>query len=212
MNYNLTNQTYKKNWNRKQPTFHTHNEEKEKTTATYTRRNTQKKTKRNNNRFIKTTINRHRDKSWFRHWYFNTTTNFNKFWKKFALWEDNEVKLLGITVDNSYKFDTHINNICTKANQKLSVLSKMRNILNFKQRIIIILKSFSESQFKYCPLIWMFYSRKANNKINKIHERTLRIHCWKSVEIRSYFWSVFSCIGLNTEIYSVQIQENMDQK
>ena len=128
------------------------------------------------------------------------------------------MKLLGITVDNSYKFDTHINNICTKANQKLSVLSKMRNILNFKQRIIIILKSFSESQFKYCPLIWMFYSRKANNKINKIHERTLRIHCWKSVEIRSYFWSVFSCIGTeygdlfspNTGKYGPEITAYLD--
>ena len=32
-----------------------------------------------------------------------------------------------------------------------------------------------ESQFGYCPLSWMFYSRKANSKINQIHERSLRI-------------------------------------
>ena len=32
-----------------------------------------------------------------------------------------------------------------------------------------------ESQFEYCPLTWMFYSRKANSKINHIHERSLRI-------------------------------------
>ena len=32
-----------------------------------------------------------------------------------------------------------------------------------------------ESQFGYCPLSWMFYSRKANSKINHIHERSLRI-------------------------------------
>ena len=32
-----------------------------------------------------------------------------------------------------------------------------------------------ESQFGYCPLTWMFYSRKANSKINHIHERSLRI-------------------------------------
>ena len=32
-----------------------------------------------------------------------------------------------------------------------------------------------QSQFKYCPLIWMFCSRKANNKINKFHESALRI-------------------------------------
>ena len=93
---------------------------------------------------------------------------------KDKIWEDTEVKLLGIATDNSLKFDTHINNICTKANQKLSFLSRMMNILNFEERRRIF-KSFFESQFKYCPLIWMFCSRKANNKINKLHERALRI-------------------------------------
>ena len=37
------------------------------------------------------------------------------------------------------------------------------------------MKAFIESQFSYCPLIWMFHSRNLNNKINKIHERSLRI-------------------------------------
>ena len=39
----------------------------------------------------------------------------------------------------------------------------------------IIMKSFFESQFEYCPLIWMFHSRELNNKINHFHERALRI-------------------------------------
>ena len=37
------------------------------------------------------------------------------------------------------------------------------------------MKSFINSQFGYCPLVWMFHSRKINNRINKIHERALRI-------------------------------------
>ena len=37
------------------------------------------------------------------------------------------------------------------------------------------MKSFIESQFSYCPLVWMFCSRKSNRKINYIHERALRI-------------------------------------
>ena len=37
------------------------------------------------------------------------------------------------------------------------------------------MKAFVESQFSYCPLIWMFHSRGLNNKINRIHERALRI-------------------------------------
>ena len=37
------------------------------------------------------------------------------------------------------------------------------------------MKSFITSQFSYCSLIWMFYSRNVNNKINRIHELTLRL-------------------------------------
>ena len=31
------------------------------------------------------------------------------------------------------------------------------------------------SHFSYCPLIWMFHDRTKNSRINKIHERALRI-------------------------------------
>lgn len=38
------------------------------------------------------------------------------------------------------------------------------------------MKSFIESQFSFCPLVWMFcFSRKLNDRINHIHERGLRI-------------------------------------
>ena len=37
------------------------------------------------------------------------------------------------------------------------------------------MKTFIESQFSYCPLVWMFCSRTMNKKINHIHERTLRL-------------------------------------
>ena len=37
------------------------------------------------------------------------------------------------------------------------------------------MKAFITSQFCYCPVIWMFHSRNLNNKINRIHERALRL-------------------------------------
>ena len=37
------------------------------------------------------------------------------------------------------------------------------------------MKAFIMSQFSYCPLVWMCHSRTLNNKINKIHERTLQL-------------------------------------
>ena len=38
-----------------------------------------------------------------------------------------------------------------------------------------LLLSFIISHFSYCPLIWMFYSKTSNKKINAAHERSLQI-------------------------------------
>ena len=37
------------------------------------------------------------------------------------------------------------------------------------------MKAFITSQISYCPLIWKFHGRNLNNKINRIHERALRL-------------------------------------
>lgn len=37
------------------------------------------------------------------------------------------------------------------------------------------MKAFAESHFGYCPLMSMFHVRGLSNKINRIHERVLRI-------------------------------------
>ena len=37
------------------------------------------------------------------------------------------------------------------------------------------MEAFITSHFSYCPLVWMFHSRELNNKINRIHERSLRL-------------------------------------
>ena len=39
----------------------------------------------------------------------------------------------------------------------------------------MILNSFFYSHFNYCPLVWMFSSKEANNKIEKLHKRAFQI-------------------------------------
>ena len=39
----------------------------------------------------------------------------------------------------------------------------------------MIMRAFITSQFNYCPLVWMCYSRTRNNKINKLHKRAPRL-------------------------------------
>ena len=57
---------------------------------------------------------------------------------------------------------------------KSNAFARIAPIMNVSKKRIIV-KSFIESQFRYCPLIWMFHSRALNNKINRIHKRALRI-------------------------------------
>ena len=83
-------------------------------------------------------------------------------------------KLLGIKIDNKLSFEEHVTTLCRKAAQKLHALARIAHFMSFRQRRIIM-KSFINSQFGYCPLVWMFHSRKLNNRINNIHERALRI-------------------------------------
>ena len=39
----------------------------------------------------------------------------------------------------------------------------------------VLLKSFFEVQFSYCPLVWMSHCRELNRTINNIHERSICI-------------------------------------
>ena len=80
---------------------------------------------------------------------------------------------LGITTDE-LKFDDHIYYLCKKAGQKLNALARIVPFMIVSKKRIIM-KIFIKSQFEYCPLIRMFHSRKLNNKVNRIHERALRI-------------------------------------
>ena len=83
-------------------------------------------------------------------------------------------KLLGIKVDTKLNFNEHLNDIINKASFKVNALSRIvpcRSLCKKK----ILMNSFFNSQFSYCPLIWMFHSRIMNNKINRLHERYMRL-------------------------------------
>ena len=82
-------------------------------------------------------------------------------------------KLLGVNIDDKLKFENHISKLLKKANSKLYALLRVSKFMSHS-KLRLLLKSFIESQFNYCPLIWMFHSRKINNKLNKLHERALR--------------------------------------
>ena len=78
------------------------------------------------------------------------------------IWESKQEKILGVTIDRNLKFEEHVKNILALASRKLTALARMSHILNFS-KLRLLIKSFVESQFAYCPLVWMFCSRTMNN-------------------------------------------------
>ena len=83
-------------------------------------------------------------------------------------------KLLGVKIDNKLNFDTHVKGLCKKANNKLRALARATPYMPLKKKKLLM-NSFFNAQFNYCPLIWMLHSRSNNNKIKHLHERCLRL-------------------------------------
>ena len=81
-------------------------------------------------------------------------------------------KLLGIKLDSKLNFNSHINDICQKAGQKLMLISRITPYMEFaKMRLLV--NAYFYSQFNYSQLVWMCHSRTNNNKINRLSERCL---------------------------------------
>ena len=83
-------------------------------------------------------------------------------------------KLLRIKVDAKLNFNEHLNDIISKASRKVNALSRLMPYMSLSKEKILM-NSFFNSQFSYCPLIWMFHSRITKNKINRLHERCMRL-------------------------------------
>ena len=84
------------------------------------------------------------------------------------------VKLLVVTIDNKLDFNEHISKLCKKVSTKLHALARVSNFMS-QEKLRLVMKAFIESQFSYCPLVWIFNSRTLNNCINRLHERGLRM-------------------------------------
>ena len=87
---------------------------------------------------------------------------------------EDSVELLGIKIDKNLNFNDHVSDLIRKGNQKLHALARISRYSN-QGKLNIIMKTFILSQFNYCSLTWMFHRRILNNKINKLHEKALRL-------------------------------------
>ena len=76
----------------------------------------------------------------------NETFNF----KGLVMKNRKEQTITGVTIDNKLTFKSYIKNLCKKASQKISALSRLSNHLNDSQKRLVR-NSIVKSQFSYCP-------------------------------------------------------------
>ena len=83
-------------------------------------------------------------------------------------------KFLGVKIETKRFSENHVSSLCKKPKQKLHALARVVNFMDLAKRKSLM-KAYITSQFNYCPLVYMFHSRQLNNRINKKHERALRL-------------------------------------
>ena len=77
------------------------------------------------------------------------------------IWESCAQKFLEIIIDRNLKFAEYILTQCRKAGREIKALARVCTYLSLELRRTSM-KAFIESQFAYCPLIWMFCQRSSN--------------------------------------------------
>ena len=111
---------------------------------------------------------------------------------------EEEVKLLGVTIDFRLNFNTHITNICKKASRQLNVLKRIGKHL-CKLGKLNIYYSFIMSNFNYCPLTWHFCSEANTQKLENIQKRALRF-------IYNDYTSTYETLLLNSKLPTLKIR------
>ena len=85
-----------------------------------------------------------------------------------------DVLLLGITIDKKLSSKQYAENLCRKAQYKLHALRRIRKFLTI-EKAKMLGNAFTDSQFNYAPLLWMFCRKPLYSKIEKIDHKTLKV-------------------------------------
>jgi len=84
----------------------------------------------------------------------------------------NEMKILGVIIDNNLTFGPHVHAICRKANKSINALKRL-TILPPAYKVDIV-RTYINTHFSYCDIVYNFCGKVLSDKIEKIQERALR--------------------------------------
>ena len=71
-------------------------------------------------------------------------------------------------------FNGHIKTICRRPKITLKLFQGLQETLTIKKASLLY-NSLILTNFSYCPLMWMFCGKTANEEVNRVHKRALRV-------------------------------------
>jgi hypothetical protein len=83
-------------------------------------------------------------------------------------------KHLGITFNSTLTWNEHVESICGKANKKIFVMSRLKNILD-RKTLLTIYTSFVRPSLEYGSIIWQNCTQAEGNKLERIQLRAAKI-------------------------------------
>ena len=87
-----------------------------------------------------------------------------------------EMELLGVTLDNKLKFEGQIRKIYRKVSQQVAVLNRLKKILPFELRIDIY-RSFIAPHFNYCSESWHHCGKRGSGKPQVAQTHVMKEGC-----------------------------------
>ena len=115
-----------------------------------------------------------------------------------VLEEKSSFKMLGLTFPSNLGCGSYIISIAKTASRKIGALICSMKFLS-PEVALYLCKSTICPYMEYCCHVWAGAPSCYLELLYKLQRLICRtIHCMKSVQIWSYFWSIFSCINVNT--------------
>ena len=98
-----------------------------------------------------------------------------------------KTKYLGVTIQSDLKWDSHINNITTKANKTLGFLRRFINISSIKVKEQAY-KSLVRPSLEYACSVWDPYTKEDITQFEQVQRRTARYvtNCYHNTSSVSY--------------------------
>lgn len=118
----------------------------------------------------------------------------------------NEIKYLGVILDDKLNFDKNISHVCRKLGQKLNVICRLRNDLNCEQKLSLY-KSIIQPHLSYCASILFLSKASGIERIQNIQTKILRqIVKANRHTSREFLLSTLKILSVNqTVIFSTMI-------